>query len=114
MTDFSNWASWIKGEDKSIKLFIHKKCDEKELKDMFEGLTPKAIKESGINDGFAHIIASRANTIIYRSANDIYCIPAKAKPFPMAVIDKHDGTKPIVALEYEYPCEMKREDLVEY
>ncbi len=114
MKDYTNWAAWIKAADSNIKLFIHIKCDEKELDAIFFGLRPSDIKNAGVNDGKAHVIDFRANTAVYRTGDEIYCIPAKTKPFPMGIIDNNDGSKPIVVLTLDFPFEMKREDLVEY
>lgn len=54
----------------------------------------------------AKVLASTNNAIVYKINNEIYFIPAKIR----AVINNGDNK---LLTYYDYPCEMKREDLTE-
>lgn len=105
MRDWTIWVSWLRRDDKRIKVFIHNKCDEKELEQMFWGST--LLKADTYNDDDAHILMCGNHTVIYRVRNEVYIVPATVK----AVVNNNDGK---LSFWFEYPCEMDRKDLVEY
>lgn len=105
---------WLRIGHDDIKFYVHKNCDEKEVTSMLQGLSTNIVCKDEYGDGLAYVIDMRPNTVIYRTGNSVFIIPAKVKPLPTAVIDNNDGTKPKVFMEFEYPCIMRREDLVEY
>ena len=94
-----------------IKLFIHNKTSEQDVNDIGLQLLTRGLGGKP-NDDDAHILAKTETAVAYRVRDEIYIIPARVKEVPMAVtIDKN---KPCVHLVFEYPCEMKVEDLVKY
>ena len=109
-----NTFDWLRINHDNIKFYLHKNCDEKEVSSMLQGLSTNMVCKDEYGDGLAYVIDMRPNTVIYRMGDSVFIIPAKVKPLPTAVIDNNDGTKPKVFMEFEYPCEMRREDLVEY
>lgn len=55
----------------------------------------------------AKVLASTNNSVVYRINNEIYFIPATIK----VVINDDNGK---IRMWFDYPYEMKREDLIEY
>lgn len=105
---------WFRRNRNDIKFFVHNKVDEKEVDRLISNLSIRDMCGDGKDDDEYHIVSAGKDTLIYRIRNEVYIIPAKVNPTRTAVIDNNDGSKPIVALYFDYPCEMKREDLVEY
>lgn len=106
---FRPFVNAFKG-DKDVKIFIHNKIDEDSLIIMLLALVRanvmKAIKS---DDKEAHILTGTKNSIAYSVGNVIYFIPAKAKPVPFGITSDNK-----VLVAFDYPCEMKVEDLEEF
>ena len=98
------------GFDKGIKLFIHKKTSEKDVYALCQGMncaqTPRE------HDDNALILAYTTTAVAYRLHNCVYLIPAIKRELPVAVT-KNVGEKPCVHIAFDYPCEMREEDLIE-
>lgn len=91
--------------DKNVQMFVHNKVYDADLLTIFVKLP--LLKADVFNDDDAHILVTTNNTVCYRTRNEVYIIPATVK----AVINNNDGK---LNVWFDYPCEMKREDLVEY
>lgn len=105
MRDYTKDIAWITAEDPRLTVYIHNKCDEKDLNSMLFGMGLE--KPDVYKDDLAHIIAAGHHTVAYRIRNTIYMIPATIK----AVVNNNDGK---LNCYFEYPCEMKWEDLIKY
>lgn len=87
----------------NLKIFKHNKVGESDFNFLVSHLNGVF---TTFKEGEAHIIASNQNAVAYKVNDEIYFIPAKLK----AVINNGDNKLSVV---YDYPCEMKREDLIE-
>ena len=101
------------GIDKDVRLFIHNLVDnENEIDTLAKGMGYGYKKRE--NDDVAKVLAEAKTCIAYRLDNVIYIIPAKRVEMPLSVTLNDGDEKPNVHVVYEYPCEMRVKDLVEY
>lgn len=108
MQDYSKYFRYLRDNTtKKIRFFIHKKCDTTELSRMLNTMRYQFDDDKNYTDGNAHIISMSDHVCSYRINNDVYIIPATVK----GIVNNNDGK---LNFFFEYPCEMKRNDLVEY
>lgn len=100
------------GISKGIRLFIHKLVDEEEATKLVESISKGHRKRAKDNE--ARVLADTGKCIAYRLENCIYFIPAKRKELPVIITIDKASERPVQHVVYEYPCEMKVEDLTEY
>jgi len=103
------------GIEKDVKLFVHNRLSDEQVANLANSMGIKCCnvdKDQTYED--AKVLVDHNDCIVYRYDNEIYFIPAKRKELPVAVSMDNDNNKITVHVVYEYPCEMKREDLVEY
>lgn len=99
----------FKGE-KDVKVFIHNKINENSLLLMLVSLIgANVIEKIKSDDKEAHIITGTKDSVAYVIGNEIYFIPAKIKPVPFGITSDNK-----VLIAFDYPCEMKVEDLEEF
>lgn len=91
--------------DENVQVFVHNKVDHADLLSLFVKMP--LLKADVYNDDLAHILATNNNAVAYRTGNAVYIIPATVK----AVVNNDDG---VFNVWFDYPCEMKVEDLEEY
>ena len=89
--------------NKELKFYKHNLVSESDFDFLINNMC-QVMREN--NDEKAHILASTNTAIAYKVGNEVYFIPAKIK----AVINNGDNQ---LLTYYDYPCEMRREDLVE-
>ena len=104
--------AWVKSfrENDSVKVFVHNKVSDSDLNKLFLR-TPYQAKDK-YKDNMAHIVAMTDDAVAYRIRNNIYYIPAKVKAVPFGLFLDVDTTRCV--MEFDYPCEMKVEDLEEF
>jgi len=85
-----------------LKFFKHKLVSDEDAEELMRNARGVAQE---YNDTQAHIISITDNNCAYKVGNEIYIIPAK----PRAVV--LEGK--VMTFTLDYPCEMKREDLIE-
>lgn len=91
--------------DKNVKVFIHNRVDYSALLTILVKMP--CLKAGLCEDDFAHIITTTSSAVCYRTKDNVYIIPATAK----AVVNNNDGK---IKVWFDYPCEMKVEDLEEF
>lgn len=94
-----------------VKVFVHNKTSEEDVELLIKGIGygHKRVE----HDISARILAYTKSAVAYRSDNCIYFIPARKRELPLAVTH-NKGEKPCVHVSFDYPCEMREEDLEEY
>lgn len=95
------------GIDKGIKVFVHNRLSEAEIKTLASAMGFGYFVNQEKDFREAKVLSSTNNSAVYRIGNEIYFIPATIK----AVVNEGDGK---IKMWFDYPCEMKREDLIEY
>ena len=91
--------------DENVQVFVHNIVDDADLLSLFVKMP--LLKADVFKDDLAQILAITNNAVAYRTGNAVYVIPATVK----AVINNNDGK---LNVWFDYPCEMKVEDLEEY
>lgn len=100
------WLTWLRDDNKKdVVFYIHNRVSMQELNELFN--KTKRQKHIDNSDGEAHILATTNNSVEYRVGNEVYIVPAIIK----AIVNNGDGK---LNCWFDYPCEMKREDLVKY
>ena len=93
--------------DDDVKVFVHNKLNRLDKIRLGGAIKGDQVKDDKHFKDTAIVLAHTDTGVVYRINNEIYFIPATIK----AVVNNNDGK---LNLWFDYPCEMKREDLVEY
>lgn len=93
--------------DDGVQVFVHNKLNRLDKIKLGGGIKSNQVKDDEHFKDTAIVLAHTDTGVVYRINNEIYFIPATIK----AVVNNDDGK---LNLWFDYPCEMKREDLVEY